>query len=37
MTVLCTLTHEVVGTIEVAGQPSCVVESTDAKYLYIAG
>ena len=33
---LCTLTHDVVGTISVANQPSCVVESPDAKYLYIA-
>ncbi len=36
ITVLCTLTHDVIGTIGVAGQPSCVVESADAKYLYIA-
>ena len=36
ITVLCTLTHDVVGTIGVAHQPSCVVESADAKYLYIA-
>jgi YVTN family beta-propeller protein len=36
VTVLCTLTHDVVGTIAVANQPSCVVESPDAKYLYIA-
>ncbi len=36
ITVLCTLTHDVVGTISVANQPSCVVESADAKYLYIA-
>jgi YVTN family beta-propeller protein len=36
ITVLCTLTHDVVGTIRVANQPSCVVESADAKYLYIA-
>jgi YVTN family beta-propeller protein len=34
--VLCTLTHDVVGTVGVADQPSCVVESPDAKYLYIA-
>lgn len=34
--VLCTLTHDVVGTVTVANQPSCVVESPDAKYLYIA-
>ena len=34
--VLCTLTHDVVGTVTVTNQPSCVVESQDAKYLYIA-
>jgi YVTN family beta-propeller protein len=36
VTVLSTLTHDVVGTIRVANQPSCVVESADARYLYIA-
>ncbi|OBG33980.1 YncE family protein [Mycobacterium sp. E3198] len=36
ITVLCTLTHDVIGTLGVADQPSCVVESADAKYLYIA-
>ncbi|OBK53598.1 YncE family protein [Mycobacterium sp. 1081908.1] len=36
VTVLSTLTHDVVGTIGVAGQPSCVVESADARYLYVA-
>jgi YVTN family beta-propeller protein len=36
ITVLCTLTHDVVGTIRVAMQPSCAVESPDGKYLYIA-
>jgi len=36
VTVLCTLTHDVIGSIEVANQPSCVVESLDEKYLYIA-
>jgi YVTN family beta-propeller protein len=36
VTVLCTLTHDVVGTLGVAMQPSCVVESPDGKYLYIA-
>jgi YVTN family beta-propeller protein len=36
ITVLCTLTHDVIGTIGVANQPSCVVESADARYLYIA-
>lgn len=34
--VLCTLTHDVVGTVAGANRPSCVVESPDAKYLYIA-
>jgi YVTN family beta-propeller protein len=34
--VLCTLTHDVVGTVTVTNQPSCVIESSDAKYLYIA-
>jgi YVTN family beta-propeller protein len=34
--VLCTLTHDVVGTVTVTNQPSCMVESPDAKYLYIA-
>ncbi|MGE2815420.1 YncE family protein [Mycobacterium heidelbergense] len=34
--VLCTLTHDVVGTVTGANRPSCVVESPDAKYLYIA-
>jgi YVTN family beta-propeller protein len=34
--VLCTLTHDVVGIVTVTNQPSCVVESPDAKYLYIA-
>jgi YVTN family beta-propeller protein len=35
ITVLCTLTHDVTGTLRVA-QPSCVVESQDGKNLYIA-
>ncbi len=35
ITVLCTLTHDVTGTVRVA-QPSCVVESLDGTYLYIA-
>jgi YVTN family beta-propeller protein len=35
ITVLCTLTHDVTGTVRVT-QPSCVVESPDGKYLYIA-
>jgi DNA-binding beta-propeller fold protein YncE len=36
ITVLCTLTHDVIGTMGVPDQPSCVVESADARYLYIA-
>jgi YVTN family beta-propeller protein len=34
--VLCTLTHDVIGIVAVANQPSCVVESPDGEYLYIA-
>ena len=33
---LCTLTHDVIGTVQTATQPSCLVESPDGKYLYIA-
>ncbi|MGO9924848.1 MAG: YncE family protein [Mycobacterium sp.] len=36
ITVLCTLTHDVIGSLGVANEPSCVVESPDAKHLYIA-
>jgi YVTN family beta-propeller protein len=36
ITVLCTLTHDVVGTVRATTQPSCVVESPDGKHLYIA-
>jgi DNA-binding beta-propeller fold protein YncE len=36
VTVLCTLTHDVIATLVVAAQPSCVVESPDATQLYIA-
>jgi YVTN family beta-propeller protein len=36
VTVLCTLTHDVIGSVEVANQPSCAIESPDEKYLYIA-
>ncbi len=36
VTVLCTLTHDVIGTLGVAMQPSAVVESPDGKFLYIA-
>jgi len=36
VTVLRTDTQDVVGTLAVANQPSCVVESRDARYLYVA-
>ncbi|OBI19020.1 hypothetical protein A5712_20495 [Mycobacterium sp. E2327] len=36
VTVLSTHTQDVVGTIRVADEPSCVVESADARFLYIA-
>jgi len=36
VTVLCTLTYDVIGSVEVANEPSCVIESVDEKYLYIA-
>jgi DNA-binding beta-propeller fold protein YncE len=36
VTMLCTLTQDVIGSVNVATQPSCVVESRDGKYLYIA-
>jgi YVTN family beta-propeller protein len=36
VTVLCTLTHDVVGTLGVANEPSCVLESPNGKYLYLA-
>lgn len=36
VTVLCTLTHDVIDTLSVTSQPSCVVESPDGKHLYIA-
>ena len=36
VTVLCTRTHDVVGTLGCALQPSAVVESPDGKFLYIA-
>lgn len=36
VTVLCTLTQDVIGTIQVQAQPSCLVESPDGNYLYIA-
>jgi DNA-binding beta-propeller fold protein YncE len=34
--VLCTRTHDVIGIVGVANQPSCVVEGLDAEFLYIA-
>ncbi|OBA80638.1 hypothetical protein A9W99_16455 [Mycobacterium sp. 1164966.3] len=37
VTVLCTLTHDVIGTVRVGTEPSCLVESPDGKYLYVAG
>ncbi len=36
VTVLCTLTHDVIATIGAGTQPSCVVESPDGTRLYIA-
>jgi YVTN family beta-propeller protein len=36
VTVLCTLTHDVMDTLSVTSQPSCVVESPDGTRLYIA-
>jgi DNA-binding beta-propeller fold protein YncE len=36
ITVLCTLTHDIVGTVAVTDQPSRVTESPDAKWLYVA-
>ena len=36
ITVLCTLTQDVIGTVAVTEQPSCVVESPDGKRLYVA-
>ncbi len=36
ITVLCTLTQDVTGTVRVTKQPSCVVESPDGKCLYVA-
>jgi YVTN family beta-propeller protein len=34
--VMCTSTHDVAGTVTVGGRPSCVAESPDGKYLYVA-
>ncbi len=36
VTVLSTATQDVIGSIEVAGDPSCAIESPDGKRLYIA-
>lgn len=36
ITVLCTLTQDIIGTVAVTEQPSCVVESPDGKRLYVA-
>ncbi len=36
ITVLCTRTEDIIGTVEVTGQPSCAVESPDGKRLYVA-
>jgi YVTN family beta-propeller protein len=36
ITVLCTLTQDVIGTVAVTEQPSCVLESPDGKRLYVA-
>lgn len=36
ITVVCTRSHDVVGEITVAEYPSCVVESRDGRYLYVA-
>lgn len=36
ITVLCMLTHDVIGAVGIADQPSCVIESLDARRLYIA-
>jgi YVTN family beta-propeller protein len=36
ITVLCTLTQDVMGTVRMSDHPSCVVESPDGKRLYVA-
>ncbi len=36
ITVLWTLTHDIIGTVAVTDQPSRVLESPDAKWLYVA-
>jgi YVTN family beta-propeller protein len=34
--VLCTVTHDIIGAVTVGSRPSCVAESPDGNYLYIA-
>jgi DNA-binding beta-propeller fold protein YncE len=36
VTVLSTSTRDIIGSIEIGGQPSCAIESADGKRLYIA-
>ena len=36
VTVLSTSTQDIIGSIEIGGQPSCAIESPDGKRLYIA-
>jgi YVTN family beta-propeller protein len=36
ITVLCTLTQDVIGTVRMTDHPSCVAESPDGKRLYVA-
>ncbi len=36
ITVLCTRTEDIIGTVEITEQPSCVAESPDGKRLYVA-
>jgi YVTN family beta-propeller protein len=36
ITVLCTLTHDVIGAVRATARPSCLVESPDGTQLYIA-
>ena len=36
VTVMCTRTYEVIDTVTAVGEPSCVTESADGKWLYIA-
>lgn len=36
VTVVCTLTYQVIGAVTVDASPSCVVESPDGQHLYIA-